>query len=449
MNKFITTLSLVVTISGFSIGNAETAVTPMIRDYNIVLDKPAANWREANPLGNGRLGAMVHGGIKEETIGLNDDTLWTSEPLAHLDGTKHRESLQGVRDLIYANKHNEATATGQKTMTGRYGGSMLPLGNLKLSMPSIDEAKATNYHRALNLNNAKSVTKFTHNGVDYIRSVIVSHPDQALVLQLTASKEKSIDLNVTLDSLIKHELETTGKKWLWMTGKVPHYVDPHYLGKRVIYDEKKGMRFASLIQVDQTDGTSTAKNGIISVKGASSVTIKLAAATSYNGYDKNPTTEGKDEKKAALSTLEIIKEDSFETLNKRHLADYQPLFSRVDLQLGDTDLQGKPVSNRSRANFKGNDPDLDELKASIRAVGLSNPIRVERRDDGGILRDRRCAVQSCRQDRLRSIATKSDHQRCKLAVGMVLGCTGWHQAKRRRENIRRVGDFQSLHRNGC
>ena len=333
-----------------------------MRAYDIRHGSPAATWMEASPLGNGRLGAMVHGGTKNETIGLNDDTLWSSEPLPHLDGTKHRNNLQKVRDLIYSNKHNEATQHGQQTMTGRYGGSMLPLGNLKLSMPALDEAQISHYDRTLNLNKARSFTTFTHKGVRYQRSVIVSHPDQALVVQLSSSKSNSIDLNVTLDSLIEHQLKANSSATrLGMSGTVPYYVDPHYLGKRVTYDSKKGMRFASVIQVEQTGGEASAANGVISVTGATTVTIKLTAATSYNGFDKSPSTNGKDEKKSALNALEKISHDSFDKLNKRHLADYTPLFSRVDLQLGDSDKQGSAVSERVKQNLTADDPDLDEL----------------------------------------------------------------------------------------
>ena len=333
-----------------------------MRSYDIRHNKPSKTWKEANPLGNGRIGAMVRGGTNEEIIHLNEDTLWSGEQKPHLDGKKHKDNIEKVRKLVFAGKHAEANKLGQQTMTGEYGEAMLPLGNLKLSMPGLDPAKVTKYDRTLNLNKAISITKFTNNGVDYIRSVFVSYPDQALVVELKASKSKSINLDVTIDSLIKHTLKAeTSANRLWMTGRAPIHSDAHYMGKKVIYDAKKGMRFATLIQVDQKDGGSTTKNGVISVKGASYVTIKLTAATSYNGFDKSPSAEGKDEKLLVKSALDKIKDDSVDTLFTRHFKDYTALFSKVDIQLGDSDKQGKAVSQRTKANYTGVDPDLDEL----------------------------------------------------------------------------------------
>jgi len=336
-----------------------------MRAYDIRHDKPSSSWMEASPLGNGRIGAMVEGGVKEEVIHLNEDTLWSGEPQPHLDGKKHRDHLEKVRKLIYEGKHEEANKLGQQTMTGAYGEAMLPMGNLKLTMPDIDPAKVTGYNRTLSLNKALSVTNFTYAGVDYQRSVFISNPDQVLVVHLKASQPKSIHLNITLDSLIKHELKAEpATNRLWMTGRAPIHADAHYMGKRVTYDTtaaNKGMRFATLIQVDQKDGSSKTENGIISVNGATSVTIKLAAATSYNGYEKSPSAEGKDEKKVARTTLEKIKKDSAKTLNERHFKDYSSLFSKVDIQLGDTAKQGNPVSLRTKSHYKKADPDLDEL----------------------------------------------------------------------------------------
>ena len=335
-----------------------------MRSYDISHDKASKTWMEASPLGNGRIGAMVNGGVKEEIIRLNEDTLWSGEPKPHLDGKKHKDHLEQVRKLIFAGKHAEANKLGQQTMTGEYGEAMLPMGNLKLTMPNIDPAKVSKYNRILNLNKAVSITKFSYDGVDYKRSVFISYPDQTLVVSLESSKAGAITLNATLDSLIKHELKSEAKSnRLWMTGRAPIHADAHYMGKRVVYDKKgnKGMRFATLIQVDQTGGKVTTKNGVVSVIGADAVTIKLTAATSYNGFDKSPSAEGKNEKKLAESALNKIKGDTAQALFSRHVKDYSALFSKVDIQLGDSDKQGKPVYQRTKANCKGVDPDLDEL----------------------------------------------------------------------------------------
>ncbi|MCK5835164.1 MAG: glycoside hydrolase family 95 protein, partial [Lentisphaeria bacterium] len=344
--------------------NVLTAEVKM-RAYNIRHDKPAAEWASASPLGNGRLGAMVCGGVKEEVIHLNEDTFWSGEQKPHLDGKKHLAHLDQVRKLIYSGKHAEATSLGQGTMLGAYGEAFLPLGELKLDMPDIDPVKTSGYDRTLNLNNALSTTIFTHAGVRYERTVFISHPDQVMVVRLTASKANAINLNVTLDSVIKHQLKVeAASNRLWMTGRAPIHADADYMGKKIIYDMSpahKGMRFATLIQVDQQGGESSAKNGVVSVKGASSVTIKLTAATSYNGFNKSPSAEGKDEVKLAKTALDKVVNTSVKELQLRQQKDHAALFSRVDIQLGDTAKQGKPVSQRTLANQKGDDPDLDEL----------------------------------------------------------------------------------------
>ena len=143
------------------------SVAKNMRSYDIRHKKPSSTWMEANPLGNGRIGVMVRGGVKEEVIQLNEDTLWSGEPKPHLDGKKHLDHLEKIRKLIFEGKHAEANKLAQQTMTGEYGEALLPMGNLKLNMPNIDSAKVTAYDRTLNLNKAISVTKFTHAGVDY------------------------------------------------------------------------------------------------------------------------------------------------------------------------------------------------------------------------------------------------------------------------------------------
>ena len=325
----------------------------------------AKSWREASPLGNGRLGAMVLGGVEEEVIHLNEETLWSGEPQAHHDGAQSLAHLSKVRKLIAEGKHQQATDLGNKTLLGKYNQCYLPMGQLKIVTHGLNAGTVKSYSRTLNLNNAISQTKFESEGVAYQREVIISHPDNLVVVHYKASESKALHFTLSLDSLLEHETQCDQVSGSYMmSGRAPIHADPHYLGKKVTYDgspSKKGMRFVVEAQAESADGEVLVSDKGIEVKGATDVVIKLTAATSFNGYKKSPSAEGRDPRALTRLHLDRCANRDYAKLKNSHVEAHQALFSRVDLQLGNTDRQGLPLEGRIGGNYVENDVDLDEL----------------------------------------------------------------------------------------
>jgi len=332
-------------------------------DMLIKHDEPSQNWREADPLGNGVLGAMVWGGTFKETINLNEDTFWSGEPEPHSDGKDCRDNLQKVRELIFADKEKEAYALANKTMTGKNNQCYLPLGSLVISMPFVQEKEITDYERALDISHAKHHTGFALGDVRYRRDLFVSFPDQVMTIKITASKATSINLDVTMNSLVKYELaENKQSNELMLSGRAPVHADPHYAGTAIRYDENKGMRFASVVRALPQNGTCTVTNNTLQLRQCDSVVLLVSAATSFNGFDQSPSKNGKDEQAIAHHIVERAAQKSYSTLRQRHVADYTQLFDRVGMELGNGAFQDKAVSERAHESYQANhDPDLAEL----------------------------------------------------------------------------------------
>ena len=158
--------------------------------------RPGEAWTDALPLGNGRLGAMVYGGIEQEKIALNDDTLWSKTAVEIKDS---KEAIQHARELILQRKFTEAEEFLTDNLSDGDSASYQPAGDLLLEFPGMDAEAA--YRRELDLDNAVATTRFTaKNGVTYLRRAFTSFPDQALVIRLEADKPEAITFRAKLAS---------------------------------------------------------------------------------------------------------------------------------------------------------------------------------------------------------------------------------------------------------
>lgn len=151
-------------------------------NLSLKYDSPATDWeKEALPIGNGRIGAMVFGGIDEERISLNEDTLWSGAPY-EWDSAAGKELLPEIRRLVLAEKFAEAGKLTRK-LQGAYSQSFLPLGDLRLKF--LDQADASDYERSLDISDAVATVDYQTGGHKHRRRVFVSHPDQVLVVELS------------------------------------------------------------------------------------------------------------------------------------------------------------------------------------------------------------------------------------------------------------------------
>src|SRR6187551_569307 len=142
--------------------------------------KPAKVWTEALPVGNGRLGAMIFGGVNEELIQLNEATLWTGGPVRTNVNPKSYENLLLAREALFKNEDYEKAYGYAKNMQGYYSESYLPLGDLVINQ-KFEDTVASSYYRDLDINDAIATTRFTIDGTKFTRQVISSAPDQVIV----------------------------------------------------------------------------------------------------------------------------------------------------------------------------------------------------------------------------------------------------------------------------
>ncbi len=299
--------------------------------------QPAGSWEEALPLGNGLTGAMVFGGISTEQFLLNDNTLWSGGPTP---GNRENgpETLLKVRQAVFEENYEEADRLW-RGMHGPYSARYLPMGDLFLDFPFSAE-EAENYRRSLDLRNALSSVSFSIDGVEYKRESFISHPDQVMVVKLTASDKGKITFDARLTSKLKYDIRVISHDYLVLEGKAPGYVahrndEP----EQVVYEpDGEGMTFEIHLKLIAKGGELNPQKGTIGVKNADEVLLLLSAATSFNGFDKSPAFEGKDPAPIASGKLSAASEYNYDALFERHLDDYRELFDRVELDLGPQEM---------------------------------------------------------------------------------------------------------------
>ncbi|MBC3785068.1 glycoside hydrolase family 95 protein [Spirosoma utsteinense] len=334
--------------------------------------KPATSWVEALPVGNGRIGAMVFGGVDEELIQLNESTLYSGGPVKQAVNPDAPAYLPQIREALLNDEDYTRANTLTKKMQGVYTESYMPMGDLVIKQAHAG-ASPSDYYRDLDIEKAISTTRFTIDGIAYKREVFINAPDNVMLIRLTASQKGALTFDVSARSQLRAQLAASGTNELIVSGKAPAHADPNYYNPKdrepIVYEDAtgcNGMRFQYRVKAIPTGGTMTADTAGIHVKGASEVVLFVAAATSFNGFDKCPDREGKDEKRLTESTIKKATEQSYAALLKTHVADYQRYFNRLSFIIGDTSKrlvsQALPSDERLQAYSKGAyDPALETL----------------------------------------------------------------------------------------
>ncbi len=329
-------------LAGDISGNTLPPEEPMSLWY----PKPAEKWTEALPIGNGRFGAMVFGGIDRERIQFNDDTLYTGEPhdYAHKGAVMF---LPELRRLLFEGKQSEAHALGNREFmsvstrgTNRQE-AYQPFADLVLDFPGFDAVE--DYRRDLNIDQAVSSVRFKSGGVEYRREVFASHPDDVIVTRLEASRAAGLSFQASLACPHAEAAVTAeGENSLVLSGVV----------------ERGKTRFEARL-VAEVEGNKvrvTATDEGLEISGADAVTLVLVGSSSYVNYrdiSGDPTAKNRE-------TLKRLARKSYATLHQRHVDDYQSLFRRVKLDLGTTEKARLATDKRVKA-FSADDPQLASL----------------------------------------------------------------------------------------
>lgn len=320
-------------------------------------DQPAKIFEEAFPLGNGHLGATVYGGVSDDVIWLNEGTLWGKIGAENNPKTGGRAQLEKVRQALYAEDW-ETAASLVKDLQGPNVAAYLPMGCLHLRQTfgaeenrglfydyhgqrngSADDSPSgiTEYSRCLDLGRAIATASFTVDGVKYTREMFVSHPDRVFVIHLTSSEKGKLEFRLdgesmwdgcSVSSVSSNEFIVRGAVGWDMDTKWKEPFSAHRKGPH----GETGMRYEFRVRLVSCDGQAYSMPGL-HVSGASDVVILVSAATSYNGFDHRPDTEGRDEDALAAKMLNDASVKDLNTLRSAHVADYQSIFNRVSLDV--------------------------------------------------------------------------------------------------------------------
>jgi alpha-L-fucosidase 2 len=326
-------------------GEFEGEAPPPDEPLSLWYRRPAKLWVEALAIGNGRLGAMVFGGIERERIQLNEDTLWGGGPY-NPNNSEALAALPEVRRLIFEGKYAEAhKLIGEKMMAKPLRQMPYqPVGDLLLTFPEVKAVE--NYRRDLNLDTAITSVTYNTNGVWFTREVFSSPIDQVIVVRLTADKQRQVSFTATMKTPQKATVDTESPDTLVMRG-----VNGAARGV------EGALKFQSRVRVMAQGGKTNAEKDSISVSNADSATLFISAATSYKSYkDLSGDPEA-----LAKNYIAGASKRSFEALRKAHIAEHQRLFRRVKLDLGATDAVKLPTDERIKNFATSNDPQLSAL----------------------------------------------------------------------------------------
>lgn len=328
-------------------------------DLKLWYRQPAAAWTEALPVGNGRLGAMVFGGVVQERIQLNEDTIWAGPPVPVQPQDAGRYVAE-ARALFFAGKPAEGEALIRaKVMAPRISPrSYQPLGDLRLTFhyPGVgsltDSAilrpalPAARYERSLELASGVASTTFDVGGVTYRREVIASHPNQVVAVRVTASKPGALHFDATFDREAG-AMSSASEGELRLEGRASHG------------ETHLGVRFAGLVRVAAEGGTTRSLPGRVEVRDADAATLYVSAATDYNAQDPSKPLE-RDRLKACREPLDRAAKAGWNAVRRASTRDLGALMNRVSLDLGSAPKE--PTDERLDAVKSGGaDADLVAL----------------------------------------------------------------------------------------
>lgn len=290
---------------------------------------------DALPIGNGYMGAMIYGGVGKDVIGLNEGTVWNSGP-----GSNNKmgaaDKLKDIRNALFSGNYDAA-----EQMTGSLSSydiaAFQPVGDLVINTGHT----GTDYRRELDLETATAKTTYTAGGVKYTREYFADYLDNVIVIHLTASEKGKIGFSAGLTTPHKNNRVTnSGNNTLIMDGTV------------------NAVKFQTKFVVKADGGTVSAGNGTVNVSEANSATIILNIGTNFVNFEDVSA----DPAARADAVIKAASAKTYEQLKETHLKDYQELYNRVRLNLGEPAANAGDITSSRVKNFgSSNDPSFVEL----------------------------------------------------------------------------------------
>lgn len=317
--------------------------------------QPAPRWVEGLPQGNGRLGVMTLGGVAQERIALNEDTLWSGHPGNHIIPGSD-EHIQKAQALVLAGRAREAEEELRAHVLGAFTESYMPLGDLTLTFPGLAEGEADGYCRELCLEDGTAVTRFAMQGVAYARTTFVSHPQQMVCLRMTAD-QPVLAAVIRLTSQLRHQVRADGCE-LVMTTRCPSRALPSYVDtspEAIDYDdapEKQGISATTILRA-ATDGQLTAEADSLAVTGATWLELRLVCRSNFEAFDQYPGLSRVDHAALAQADLAAAESMDFASLLRAHREDFTALMARQAITLDGESHDDLPTDERLRRYSDG------------------------------------------------------------------------------------------------
>ena len=288
-------------------------------------ESPAEEWMQASPIGNGRLGAMVYGGIETETVALNEVTMWSGQYDEHQEIPCGKEKLNYIRQYFFDGNIQEGNNLATRFLSGRPHsfGTHLPVGDLKMKFhhPADD---VQNYIREIDIETAVTQVSYQAGKVQYTREYICSNPDNVLLIKLGSSAENALTVDLNLDLLRESDVQVEN-------GKIT------FTGQALFGGQEGGVYYMGEVRVSAKNGTISARDGGLHIADSDEIVIAVDIRTDY----KNP-----DYRQDCMKTLDQAMSQSYATLKEKHIADYSRLFNRVSMDLGSSKKDKLPTDVR-------------------------------------------------------------------------------------------------------
>jgi alpha-L-fucosidase 2 len=305
------------------------------RKLTMWYNKPAIYWNEALPVGNGRLGAMIFGNPPSEKIQLNESTFWSGGPSRN-DNPDALGALSAIREAIFSGNYSGAEAMINQNITAKqlHGSKFQPIGYLNLSFP--DDTSYTDYYRELDLENAVFTATYKVEDVTYKREVFASHPDEVIVVKLSADQPGKLTFTASMSGPLQKSITALDANTLEMTG---------------LSSTHEGVtgqvKFDARVKILNSGGATAIASNKIDVSNADEVIILISIATNFVDYK----TLTANEIEKCISYLSAAEIKPYTELLNNHISSYQNYFNRVSLDLGASTSPDLPIDERIK-NFR-------------------------------------------------------------------------------------------------
>ncbi len=303
-------------------------------------DRPAEYFEEALVIGNGRMGAIVYGGIGKEVISLNDLTLWTGEPDRQVYAPDAHKVIPEIRKALDNEDYRKADELNYKVQ-GHYSENYQPLGQLTIQHIGEETTRGvTAYQRWLDISDATAQTQYLKGGHLVTSDYFASAPDSVIVIRLKTAVPEGIHAIVSFDSQLPYSTSAEGNT-LGAEGYAAYHSYPNYHRARHYYDPDRGIRFGTkgCIVTPNAKQVKAYPSGELRINGAKEALILISTATSFNGFDKDPVKEGADYRTILNRRMALALKKDYDALRQAHVEDYKRMFDRVSLDLGRTEAQ--------------------------------------------------------------------------------------------------------------